>query len=203
MINPVTSNQNSNLIGTIKSSNKSAAENSQKASELSKSEKVDKIEIGKNSNNQVTYSDVSKTKKTDTATINALKAEADKATENLRKLVEDLILKQNKNYKPKEAGSSPAEANPSLSQVSGVEQAKLAIADDGEFGVDAVSDRLVDFAIAVSGGDKSKLDVLVSAIDVGFAAARDKLGGELPEISNKTYDETMRKLRDWASETDN
>jgi hypothetical protein len=83
-----------------------------------------------------------------------------------------------------------------------VEAAKQAISEDGEFGVKAVSDRLVDFAISISGGDKSKLSELISAIDEGFAAAKEALGGELPAISQQTYDETMRKLNEWANETD-
>jgi hypothetical protein len=83
-----------------------------------------------------------------------------------------------------------------------VEAAKEAISEDGEFGVKAVSNRLVDFAIAISGGDKSKLSELVAAIDEGFAAARKALGGELPEICRQTYDETMRKLNAWANESD-
>ena len=81
-----------------------------------------------------------------------------------------------------------------------VEAAKQAVSEDGDFGVKAVSDRLVDFAISISGGDKSKLSELVSAIDKGFGAAKDALGGELPAICQQTYDETMRKLNEWAND---
>ena len=72
------------------------------------------------------------------------------------------------------------------------------ISEDGPFGVKAVSDRIVDFAIAVSGNDTSKLGELKAAIDKGFEKARDAFGGTLPDICNRTYDEAMRKLDEWA-----
>jgi len=73
-------------------------------------------------------------------------------------------------------------------------QAQAAIAEDGFWGVEAVSDRLVDFAIALSGGDKSRFEVLKDAIVKGFQAAERLWGGELPQISRDTFDATMRKL---------
>ncbi|NLT47392.1 MAG: hypothetical protein GXX92_03155, partial [Clostridiales bacterium] len=52
----------------------------------------------------------------------------------------------------------------------------------------------------ISGGDKSKFEELKGAIDQGFQAAREALGGYLPEICEETYRETMRKLVIWATE---
>lgn len=63
-----------------------------------------------------------------------------------------------------------------------------------------VSDRIVEFAKAISGGDKSKIDTLRDAIEKGFAEAARVLGGELPEVSQKTYDLVMQKLDTWAQE---
>lgn len=135
--------------------------------------------------------------------IEALRAQANQATENLRKLVEELILKQTKGHKEFLAIQDELKgAMPGADASSEVEQAQQAVSENGPWGVNAVSDRLVDFAIAISGGDKSKFDELVAAIDKGFAAAREAWGGELPEISNKTYAETMRKLEAWAKGTE-
>lgn len=160
--------------------------------------KVDAVEIGARRGSSVTYSKTAR-KQLDASEIAALKAEAEATTENLRRLVEQLILKQSKNYKITAGEASrdwPAE---SVIAAGDIEAARLSISEDGEFGVKAVSDRLVDFAIAISDGDKSKLSVLISAIDEGFAAARDALGGGLPDICWQTYDETMRKLNEWAN----
>ena len=57
----------------------------------------------------------------------------------------------------------------------------------------------MDFAKALSGGDKSKLPELRAAIEKGFREAERILGG-LPQISRDTYDEVMRLLDEWANE---
>lgn len=201
MINGINAGQRYGVSGTTKSESQPAAEKSAKVSQSEQSAKVDTLAIGAKQEESVTYKKVS-SKKLDAAEIASLKAEADKATENLRKLVEKLILKQDKHYK-KSAEDSSSDLMTKLGITTGdVEAAKQAISEDGEFGVKAVSDRLVDFAISISDGDKSKLSELVAAIDEGFAAAKKALGGELPDICQQTYDETMRKLNDWANETD-
>lgn len=78
-------------------------------------------------------------------------------------------------------------------------KAAEAISENGEWGVEAVSDRLVAFAKAISGNDKTKVGELKAAIAEGFKEAERILGGKLPEISQKTYEETMRKLDEWSS----
>ncbi|MDD3168962.1 MAG: hypothetical protein PHC91_05800 [Eubacteriales bacterium] len=199
MIQEINAGQRYGVSGMTKSTGQSASEKPAKVSQTEQSAKVDTIEVGARQEAPVTYEKVAG-KKLDTTDIASLKAKSEAATENLRKLVEQLILKQDKNYKAAlEDSSKDGLAELGLT-AEDVEAAKLAVSDDGEFGVNAVSDRLVDFAIAISGGDKSKLSELISAIDEGFAAAKEALGGTLPEISQKTYDETMRKLEDWAKE---
>ena len=202
MINEINASQRYGVSGITKSASQPAAEKSAKVSQTEQSAKVDTIEIGTKQEASVTYEKVT-SKKLSAEEIASLKADADKATENLRKLVEELILKQDKNYKKSTEDSSSEDLMTKLGiTTEDVEAAKQAISEDGEFGVKAVSDRLVDFAKSISGGDKSKLSELVSAIDEGFSAAKKALGSELPDISQQTYDETIRKLNDWASETD-
>jgi len=164
--------------------------------------KIDKIEIGKKNDESVTYKNLNAEKKLNPSEIESLMAEADKATENLRKLVEKLILKQTKFVASEESKSLSKSANGRKPGAEEVAKAKQAISEDGPFGVKAVSDRLVDFAITVSGGDKTKLAELTNAIECGFEEARKAFGGELPEICNQTYKETMRKLNDWAQSPD-
>ena len=72
-----------------------------------------------------------------------------------------------------------------------------AVSENGEYGVKAVSDRIVSFAIAISGGDKTKLTELKAAIIEGFEKAGQALGGNLPQICKYTYDEVMKKLDIW------
>lgn len=67
------------------------------------------------------------------------------------------------------------------------------ISNNGSYEIKAMSDTIVNFTIAISGGDKFKLDILIKGIDKGFNYAGKELGG-LPEISTKAYDRIMKKL---------
>ena len=78
-------------------------------------------------------------------------------------------------------------------------EAQELIGPNGDLGAEAVSQRLVDFAIALSGGDKSKADTLKGAIEKGFKEA-EKILGELPDLSKETYKLTMEKFDSWINE---
>lgn len=82
------------------------------------------------------------------------------------------------------------------------EEAQQLIAEDGFFGVDKTSQRIVDFAINAFGNDPARLDEMISAIDKGFLGAQEAFGGALPEISQQTYDAIMQKLDAFANESD-
>jgi hypothetical protein len=78
------------------------------------------------------------------------------------------------------------------------EEATALVADDGYFGVDQTSDRIVDFAIAFAGKDPSRLDAIREGVQKGFNDALEAFGGTLPDISYDTMDAVMSKLDDWA-----
>ena len=126
----------------------------------------------------------------DKKTVDKLKKETERAYSSLRRIVEYLLIRQGKSIHQLKEGE----------EVEVDEQARLEVQDligpDGILGVEAVSQRIVDFAIALSGGDKSKLGALRKAIDEGFKAAEQVLG-ELPEISKETYNRIMEKLDAW------
>lgn len=128
--------------------------------------------------------------------LQAVKEQADLSTASLRELVQKLIVQQQENS-PTFNISIQILGSGSVSMTQA--EAQAAIGEDGEWGVKAVSDRIVEFAKSVSGGDVSKLSELKDAIDRGFAGAKRTLGGSLPDISNQTYDAIMSKLDDWAN----
>jgi hypothetical protein len=78
------------------------------------------------------------------------------------------------------------------------EEAVELIADDGYFGVDQTSDRIVDFAIAIAGGDPSRLSAIKEGVEKGFNEALEAFNGWLPDISYDTFDAVMNKLDAWA-----
>lgn len=129
----------------------------------------------------------------DKLTIDELKRDSEKAYSYLIRIVEDMLKRQGKTI----------DLIGSKDIVKVDEQARLEaeelIGENGPLGVEAVSDRLVNFAKALSGGDKSKLTTLRKAIDQGFKEA-EKILGKLPEISQKTYDRIMEKLDAWENE---
>ncbi len=80
------------------------------------------------------------------------------------------------------------------------EEAQTLVAEDGYFGVDQTSQRIVDFAINGFGNDPSRLEEMKDAIDQGFKDAQQAFGGALPEISQQTYDAIMEKLDAFAAQ---
>jgi len=120
--------------------------------------------------------------------VDILKSEMDKSYSNLKKLINDLILKQNSEEKKIKLNGEIAK------------KAKEATSKNGRFSPEKLSDKIVDFAKNISGGNKSKFNELKNAIIQGFEEAKKVLGGELPEISKKTYTLVMEKLEDWKSE---
>lgn len=129
--------------------------------------------------------------KVDQATIDRLYQESNRAYNYLKQIVAQLLERQGLTFqdwsKVEVDDQARAEAN-------------ALISEGGELSPEKVSDRIVEFAKAISGGDKSKIDTLKEAIEKGFAEAARILGGELPEVSQKTYDLVMEKLDKWVQE---
>lgn len=78
-------------------------------------------------------------------------------------------------------------------------QAQQDISENGYYGVKQGSQRLIQFAIGLSGGDPSKLAVLKDAIEKGYKEAEEAWGGELPEICKQTKEAALKGLDDWAN----
>jgi hypothetical protein len=93
-------------------------------------------------------------------------------------------------WKTLASGNFTADANT-------IAQAQADIAEDGYWGVSQTSDRLIDFAIALSGGDEEKMKTMVTAVQKGFQEATKSWGQDLPDISNQTYAATMKKFDEW------
>lgn len=142
------------------------------------------------------------TNKTDNKAIIAkLKADAEARTSQLRSLVEQMMTKQ---------GTAYANANDMWKFLAKGDftvsadvkaQAQADIADDGYWGVEQTSDRILDFAKALGNNDPEKAEEMLEAFKKGYALAEKAWGGELPEISQKTYDAVIEKFEAWKNET--
>lgn len=142
------------------------------------------------------------TKKTytpNTELVNKLKADAEARTNQLKSLVEKLMLGQGNAIGTADDIWSFLRKGDFTVDAETKAQAQRDIAEDGYWGVEQTSDRILDFAKALSGGDPSKAESLKKAFLEGFEMAKKTWGGELPEISQRTYDATVKKFDDWAN----
>lgn len=130
-----------------------------------------------------------------------MKKELSTKNEQLQNLVTKLLGKQAGKYTKLADLFKDIQADPAT-----IEQAQKDIADDGYWGVEQTSDRLVSMAQALSGGDTSKADTLIAAIKKGFDEATEAWGDKLPDICQKTIDAAVKKMEAWrdgtTSETD-
>ena len=148
-----------------------------------------------------------KTYKSNPELVAKLKADAEQRTAQLRSLVEQLITKQGTTFgiaSDDEMWKFLASGNFTVDAATKA-QAQADIADDGYWGVEQTSDRILDFAKALSGGDPDKMDEMEVAFEKGFKQATGAWGKDLPSISQKTYDavkEKFQKFREEQNKTD-
>ena len=160
-----------------------------------------KEEIGavyeKSSKTEASYN-----KKPNTALIEKMKADAEQRTAQLRGIVEQMMTKQgvaigkaDDMWKFLAKGDFTVSADVKA-------QAQADIAEDGYWGVKQTSDRIVDFAKALSGGDPEKADAMIEAFKKGFEEATKTWGDKLPDISQKTYDAVLEKMDAWKNQVE-
>jgi hypothetical protein len=73
------------------------------------------------------------------------------------------------------------------------------IAEGGYFSVDETAARMLNFAVALTGGDPAQIEVMRDAVQRGFDQAERMFGGELPEISHQTHAAVMNGFDEWAA----
>ena len=141
-----------------------------------------------------------KTYKTDTALVNKLKADAEARTSQMKSLVEQMISKQGKTLGQADSiWSFLAGGNYTVDPATRA-QAQKDIADDGYWGVEQTSNRIIDFANALTGGDPDKIEKMRDAFEKGFKQATKTWGRNLPDISSRTYDAVMEKFDKMAEQ---
>lgn len=143
-------------------------------------------------------------------TVSKMKAELGAKYSGLRTLVEKLLSGQNARFGAVKGisfehlqksydgdlhqffGSLTADEDTRL-------KAEADIAEDGYWGVQQASQRLVDFAKSLAGRDPSKAAELKAAMEKGFANAERAWGGELPAICRQTIDAALDGIGEWAN----
>lgn len=178
----------------------------QKTDTVSPNEETAKTGIDKEVESGVVYEPrlemPTKTYQANAELVSKLKADAQSRIDQLQTLVSQLISKQ--------AGAL-ADATDMWNMLregkvnvdpATKAQAQADIAEDGYWGVKQTSDRIIDFAVALTGGDPSKLDKMVDAFKKGYEQAEKTWGGELPDICKQTYDRVLQKFDELKAENE-
>lgn len=150
--------------------------------------------------NETATASTKKTYTPDTNLINKLKADADARTAQLRSLVEQMIGKQTNAYgQANDIWQFLRSGNYTVDPATKA-QAQADIAEDGYWGVNQTSDRIIQFATALTGGNPDKIEEMREAFKKGYAQAEKTWGGSLPDISKRTYEAVMEKFDKLAEE---
>ena len=133
-------------------------------------------------------------KKPDANLVAKLKADSDARISQMKSLVEQMISKQGQTLgKTDSIWSFLASGNFTVDAATKA-QAQKDIADDGYWGVEQTSSRIVDFATALAGSDPKQLEKMRDAFKKGFDNATSTWGKSLPDISQGTYQAVMDKF---------
>ncbi len=157
----------------------------------------------KNTGNSGIYSGKTMSETDRTNLINKLKADQASHQSQLVKIAEQLISGQTKAFGLANAGDESNNIWNFLRKgeytvdAETKQQAQEDISEDGYYGVKQTSQRLFDFAKALSGGDMTKMQEMQSAIEKGYKQAEETWGGELPEISKNTLDATNNLFEEY------
>lgn len=149
---------------------------------------------------ETTTESTKKTYKRDTNLINKHKADADARTQQLRSLVEQMMSKQTNTYgKANNIFRFLAKGDYTVDAATKL-QAQKDISEDGYWGVEQTSDRIISFANGLTGGNPDKIEEMRSAFLKGYKQAEKTWGGKLPDISKRTYDAVIEKFDKLAEE---
>ncbi|MCM1123141.1 MAG: hypothetical protein NC416_11205 [Eubacterium sp.] len=141
-----------------------------------------------------------KTYTQNTNLVNKMKADAEAHAQQLQNIVQQLMTKQGQTYNNANGIWSILSSGNFTVDAATKAQAEKDIAEDGYWGVQQTSDRIIDFATALTGGDPNKIEEMREAFKKGYKQAEKTWGGELPDISKRTYDAVMEKFDKMAEE---
>ncbi len=130
-----------------------------------------------------------------------LKADQQSRLDSMNSLVQKLLGKQAEKFDLATGTNLAATFREIAGKVDQqtIDEAKQSISEDGYWGVNQTSDRLVSMAIALSGGDTSKADTMLEAMEKGYKQATKAWGEDLPQLCQDTLDAARKKMDDWKN----
>ena len=129
----------------------------------------------------------------DSARVNELWNNHREQVDSFRRMIESLFNQQAQRQGLANGWSiSDIEITPEMRA-----EAEEMIGEGGYFSVEETAARLLDFAVAISGGDPARIDLLQDAVERGFAQAERMFGREMPQISHDTMAAVREGFDQW------
>lgn len=141
----------------------------------------------------------SKTTKSNPAIVAQMKADAEARTSQLKSLVEKMITKQGQTLGTANDMWSFLAKGKFKADPETIAQAQKDVAEDGYWGAEQTSDRILSFAKALAGDDPDKAEELLTAFKKGYAEATHAWGDRLPSLCSDTYDLVEKKFNEWMN----
>ena len=157
---------------------------------------TDKVTLGAQATDSTTYPDPRNSIAQTRTDIASMLEESSRKVQEIINLILPLMRQQGLEISKVVSGEQKLTTDAAT-----IEKAKAAIADDGEFGVRQVAERILNFAKSGMSDDPSKLAAIRAGVEKGFKEATEMLGGTLPDISQKTYAAIMGEFDRWESES--
>ena len=137
--------------------------------------------------------------KSNASIIAQLKADAEARTAQLQSLVEKMMTKQGQTLGTADDMWSFLAKGNLKADPETIAQAKKDVAEDGYWGAEQTSERILSFAKALSGDDPDKAEELLNAFKKGYKEATKTWGSELPSLCSDTYDLVEKKFNEWMN----
>lgn len=189
-VNTNSSTSNTALTNTRKTTTSAELKLSEAKPSVS-NDQPDKVTLSGTSSEALTYSKPRALPEN----LSAMLEDSDRQVEAVMSLIRPLLEQQGLSMAKVVRGEQHLTADQGT-----IDAAKAAISEDGEMGVRKVSERILSFAKFAIGDDPAKLSKIRDAVELGFAQAKEALGGKLPEISQQTHDTIMAEFDRWEKE---
>ncbi|WP_044931994.1 hypothetical protein [Butyrivibrio sp. AC2005] len=168
-----------------------------KTAKTAEAKETDKAAVYEKSDNVVAPS-TNKTYVKNEAVVNMLKSDLETRQNQLKDIVTQMMSKQGVQIgKADDIWSFLASGDYTIDEAA-KKKAQEEISKDGYWGVKQTSQRILDFANALTGGDPNQVEKMRSAFEQGFKEATKSWGKELPDISKQTYDAVMKGFDEMA-----
>ena len=147
-------------------------------------------------------SEEAKAYKPDTKTVQQMLADTEERVQQFRDMIQKMFSQQAKTSSIADDIWQKLAKGDFAVDAATKAKAQEDISENGYWGVKQTSERILDFAKALTGGDPDKMEKMRTAFEKGYKQAEKTWGGQLPDISKQTYDAVMKGFDDMKNQVE-